>query len=753
MTPRRFEPVGKMPARSPEQTRARYPDDDGFVERDGVRIFYERYGDGDETVLLLPPWSVVHSRMWKLQIPYFARHFRVLTFDGRGNGGSDRPQGAQAYSIDQYAQDALAVMEATATNRATVIGYSRGGPRAMTLAAEHPHRVSRLVLVAPSTRLTPWPPLDAVKAGFEVRGLTRRRGTSLRAFVEAVLADPAVLQSRPFWSAINRLGPLEPSRRMAREAMSGDYEAFLEWFFGLAVSEPHSTKLVEDLIGWGLQTTPGTLADTFVGEPFLGRDEVLSLARRIDCPVLVIQGDRDIIVPHAWGVALAEAMSGMLVTFRGTGHVLPGRQPVRFNVEVRGFIEEGRPASDPVVHRSDDGRPRALFVSSPIGLGHARRDVAIAKDLRELIPDLQIDWLAQDPVTRVLEADGESIHPASEHLASESGHFESESAEHDLHCFNAFRRMDEILCANFLVFHDVVRDTRYDLVVGDEAWELDYYLHENPGEKRGPYIWLTDFVGYLPMPDDDQRGRFVAADYNAQMVEHIEGLPGVRDRSIFVGNAADIVDERLGPNLPKIRDWTERHFDFAGYITGFEPIGDRDALRAELGYAPDERVCIVTVGGSGVGAPLLRGIVAAYDDAKRAVPALRMVVVAGPRIDPASLSAPEGLELRPYVHDLYLHLAACDLAVVQGGLTTSMELTANRRPFLYFPLKHHFEQRIHVCHRLRRYYAGRRMDYETAGPDVIADAIAEEIGRQPDYRPVETDGARRAAMLIAETLN
>src|SRR5437588_12085075 len=103
-----------------------------------------------------------------------------------------------------------------------------------------------------------------------------------------------------------------------------------------------------------------------------------------------------------------------------------------------------------------------------------------------------------------------------------------------------------------------------------------------------------------------------------------------------------------------------------------------------------------------------------------------MVVVAGPRIDPASLPAPEGVEVRTYVPDLSRHLAVCDLAVVQGGLTTTMELTANNRPFLYFPLRHHFEQNFHVPHRLDRHRAGRRMDYATSTPETIAAAIAEE---------------------------
>jgi predicted glycosyltransferase len=408
-------------------------------------------------------------------------------------------------------------------------------------------------------------------------------------------------------------------------------------------------------------------------------------------------------------------------------------------------------------HRWRRGRgrqKRALYISSPIGLGHAQRDIAIARELRRLRPDVHIDWLAQDPVTRVLAADGESIHPASRFLASESKHIESESAEHDLHAFQAIRRMDEILVNNFMVFHDIVRDEPYDLWIGDEAWELDYYLHENPEEKRAAYVWMTDFVGWIPMEDGGDRERFLTADYNAEMIEHIARYPRLRDRSIFVGNPEDVVPDSFGADLPIIRDWTRTHFEFSGYITGFDPaaFADRDALRSELGYSADEAVCIVTVGGSGVGAHLLRRVIEAFEPAKRLAPNLRMIAVAGPRIDPASLPAAPGLEVKAYVHDLYRHLAACDIAVVQGGLSTAMELTANRRPFIYFPLRHHFEQNVHVPHRLERYGAGCRMDYATASPDSIAAAIARELKRTIDYKPVETDGAALAAQRIAELI-
>jgi predicted glycosyltransferase len=238
------------------------------------------------------------------------------------------------------------------------------------------------------------------------------------------------------------------------------------------------------------------------------------------------------------------------------------------------------------------------------------------------------------------------------------------------------------------------------------------------------------------------------------MIEHIARYPGLRDRAVFVGNPDDIGPQAFGPGLPAIRGWTEEHYDFAGYVTGFDAaaLADRDQLRAELGYRPGEQVCLVTVGGSGVGGALLRRAIEAFPAARQQVPGLRMIAVAGPRIDPASLPAADGLEVRPYVPELYRHLAACDLAIVQGGLTTTMELTAAKRPFLYFPLKHHFEQTYHVRYRLDRYGAGRCMDFDTATPEVIAQAIAEEIGKPVSYRDVETGGAARAAALIAEML-
>ncbi len=699
--------------------RARVPDKEGYVERDGVKLYYEVHGKGEPTVLLMPTWSIVHSRHWKMQIAYLARHYRVVTFDGRGNGRSDRPADAEAYEDREFIADAVAVMDATATHRAVLAGLSLGGHWAMMLAALHPDRVLGTVVIGPAMAFGP-----------------------VHSY-RMVYPWDQLLDTQEGWAKYNRHHWLS------------DYPDFVEFFIGQIFTEPHSTKQIEDMVGWGLETSGETLVLTGEAVGF-DEEETLALCRQLPCPLLVIHGMDDAIVPHARGERLSQEASGTLVSLKGSGHAPQARDPVKVNLAMRDFIDSLAPKRRGCHTwvRGKSRRRRALYISSPIGLGHARRDVAVADELRKLHPDLEIDWLAQHPVTEALATRGEHVHPASALLANESAHIESESAEHDLHCFQAWRRMDEILLANFMVFHDVMAQENYDLVIGDEAWEIDYYLHENPELKRSAYVWLTDFVGWLPMLDGEEHEAYLTADYNAEMIEHIAHYPRIRDRAIFVGNQEDIVPDKFGPDLPRIRDWTKENYDFAGYITGFDPaqLPEPEALRRELGYQPDEKVCIVTVGGSGVGSHLLLRLIDAFPEAKRRVPELRMIVVAGPRIDCESLPAREGLEVRAYVDGLYRHLTACDLAVVQGGLTTCMELVAAKRPFLYFPLRHHFEQNFHVKHRLDRYRAGRCMKYAEATPQLIAEAIGAEIGRTVNYGAVENDGAMKAAEMIAELL-
>jgi pimeloyl-ACP methyl ester carboxylesterase/predicted glycosyltransferase len=698
--------------------RAEEPAIEGVVTRDGVRIGYEVFGPETGPVLvLLPCWIIVHARSWKAQVADFARDMRVVVVDGRGNGRSDRPAGPDAYRYGEYVADALAVIDHLGLARYSLVGFSRGGPQAALIAAQRPEQVQSVVLIATVA------PMSA-----------REREARIQAFTTA-------RDSYEGWERYNAHYILE------------DVDGFVRLFFQRMFVEPHSTKQIEDAIGWAAETTPQVLVDSMLG----GMCDEVDLAAAfgaISCPVLQIHGEADEIATLAGARKVAQLTGVEPLVFEGSGHGPHMRYPVRANTAIRDFLtRQGVLAPRAPRRRRAGHTPSVLFISSPIGLGHARRDLAIVRALRELRPGASVDWLAQDPVTRLLDSAGEAVHPASAALASESRHIEDEAGEHDLHVFQALRRMDEILVRNFRVFQEVVETGAYDLVVADEGWEVDHFWHEHPELKRTQLAWLTDFVGFAPMPDGGSAEARLTADYNAEMIHHVDSHRGVRDRAVYVGNLAEVVDDALGPDLPGRREWTAGRFDCSGYILGDDVPRpeDRAALRAELGFGEGEEVCVVTVGGSGVGRALIRRILAAVPLARRRRPWLRTIVVAGPRLS-TDFAPIEGVEFRGYEPRLPQLLAACDLALVQGGLSTCMELAATRTPFIYFPLEHHFEQNIHVAARLDAYEAGRRFRYADAEPDALAQAIVEELERPVAWARVERDGAGRAAALIADLL-
>ncbi len=691
----------------------------GYLDRGGIKIGYEVFGSGSPAVVFPPVDPVVQSRAWKAQVPYLARRSRVVTVDPPGNGRSDRPLDPAAYRMDGMVTDTVAVMDEVGIDAAVLVGLCTSGWIALRVAAEHPERVLAVVSLASYG--------PALTAPFPER---------------LVHSWDDELDTEEGWAKYNR------------HYWRRDWPGYAEFFAGQMLPEPHSTRQIEDVVEWMLDSGPDVQIAAHLADPGPPADAAAVL-RAVKCPVVTVHGEQDRCQPAARGVRIAELTGGTAVQLAGVGHLPQAREPALVNRVIRDVVRSvsGEPTPPRRWTRALNRRRRVLWLSSPIGLGHAGRDAAIAAELRALRPDLEIDWLAQHPVTALLAARGERVHPASAGLASEASHVDGLAGEHDLHAFQAVRRMDEILVANFMVFADLVETEPYDLWVGDEAWELDHFLHENPELKTAAYAWLTDFVGWLPAAGDAAEAA-LTADCNAEMVEQVARFPRLRDRAVFVGDREDCVPRPLGPGLPSIPDWTAAHFDFAGYVTGFDPasVADRGALRASLGWAEDEPVCVVAVGGSGVGGGLLRRAAAAHPLARRLVPGLRTVVVTGPRVDPASVPAADGLEVHGWVPGLHRWLAAADLAVVHGGLSTTMELTACRRPFLYVPLRNHFEQEIHVRHRLERHRAGRRLDWAETEPDGLAAAVAAEIGRPVDCLPVDPGGAARAAGLLADLL-
>jgi len=680
-----------------------------YVSRPGARIFYQVTGSAEHDVVLLPPcYPVVHSRTWKMQVPYLSRTFRVVTTDFRGNGRSDRP--ATGYEFDTLYGDLCAVLDEAARPPFALVGYSCSNMLTIRYAVEHPERLSHLILLS-SQYSQPLP---------------------------------------------------EPFDEKYAPLVRDDFSGYLRRFFTSLYPEPHSLKGIEDGIGWGGETTAEVLVEALRE---IRKDNVRDLLAKITTPTLVLHGTRDRIVPYKVGVEIAETIPGArFVTFEGGGHGLPGREAVNVNRLIRDFVLDHPVASQtipPATERPTATPPartrrrRVLFLSSPIGLGHIQRDVAIAKALRARYPDATVDFLAADPADRVVRHLGERLHPATRLLLNESAHVESWASDHELHAFNALWDMDEIMAANFMVFADVVEAEDYDLWVGDEGWDLDYYLHENPGLKRAPYVFITDFIGVLPMREDRSSTEFRRAwEKNAENIDHLRLHPDVRDLSIMVGDEADVLDREFGPDLPNMRQWAREHFQFSGYTYHFDPAAyrDRAALRRRLGYRDGERVILVSVGGTRAGRQLLRKCAEAFAGVAGQLPDTRMVLVAGPRLDPRELPAHPRLEVRPYVPDLYEHHAAVDLAIVQGGLTTTMELAAFQTPFFYFPLRNHFEQQHFVARRLERLSAGRRMDYDRTSAEALGAAMVTHLGRPVRYADVPVDGTERAAQMIANLL-
>lgn len=378
--------------------RARYPDRDGFVDRDGVKIYFELYENDGPTILLMPTWSLVHSRHWKMQIPYLARHYRVLTFDGRGNGKSDRPIESEAYGLSEFLSDVIAVMDETQTDRAFLAGMSLGGYYSLHLAARHPDRILGLIVFGSATSLGAVYPELALPERSEHEWATE-------------------LETTEGWAKYNKFHWLR------------DYPDFVDFFIGRCITEPYSTKLTDDAIRWALETDGKILVATDEATDLVVGEDAVAAYRDIQCPVLIIHGGDDQIISHKSGAKLAEITGGEFVTMVGGGHFIHAREPVKSNHLMRDFVDRtaGRPPPSHLWTRGLDRPKRALYLSSPIGLGHARRDVAIAAELKALHPDLEVDWLAQDPVTSVLESEGEKVHPASEYLASESSHITRES--------------------------------------------------------------------------------------------------------------------------------------------------------------------------------------------------------------------------------------------------------------------------------------------------------------------------------------
>ena len=398
-------------------------------------------------------------------------------------------------------------------------------------------------------------------------------------------------------------------------------------------------------------------------------------------------------------------------------------------------------------------KKRILYVSGSIGLGHVTRDLAIAGQLRSQCPEVELSWLASHPATLLLNEAGEKLLPEADIYANDSIPAENAAKGFGMNVLKYASNTRREWAHNVKIFKQITSKEQFDVVIGDETYEIGIGLAMKLVRLEAPFVMIYDFLGLDSVTKNpiEKLGVYTWNRIWAKTDRKL--LYDQKNLALFAGELEDIPDKGLGFLLPDRRDHARKCYKFTGYILPFDPAEytDKAKVRGKLGYGREPLV-VCSIGGTAIGKELLELCGKAYPIIKRKVPDLRMVLICGPRLAVESLDVPEAVEISGYVPALYEHLAASDLAIVQGGGTTTLELTALRRPFLYFPLAYHCEQQIHVAERLVRHQAGVKMVYSQTTPEILAEKVITNLGKEVDYPPIPVNGAQKAAQLISQLL-
>lgn len=393
-----------------------------------------------------------------------------------------------------------------------------------------------------------------------------------------------------------------------------------------------------------------------------------------------------------------------------------------------------------------------LFISGSFGLGHVFRDLAIADEIRRLRPNTRVSWLAGDPARQVIADAGETLLPEAALYASDSDPAEAIAQNMHANLVQYALRARQSWLQNVRLFRQVLSQRSFDAVVGDETYELAIAMLLQRRLCRRPFTMIYDFLGFEPREGRAMERLGVWLLNRVWTMDWCVWQRG-SNQALFVGEVEDVPDRALGWRLPRAYAYAKAHYRPLGYVLPFDVglVHCREETRAELGYGR-EPLIVCSIGGTRIAKGLLDLCGQAYPILRESLPDLCMVLVCGPRLSPNELNVPPGPEVRGYVPQLYRHLAAADLAIVHGGGSITLELTALRTPFLFFPVEGHSEQEVSVTTRIARHGAGVRMAYSQTTPKVLAEAALAQMGREATYPPIPTDGARVAAELIVQRL-
>jgi predicted glycosyltransferase len=396
---------------------------------------------------------------------------------------------------------------------------------------------------------------------------------------------------------------------------------------------------------------------------------------------------------------------------------------------------------------------KILFVSGSIGLGHVGRDLEIAGALRKIQPEVEISWMAEPPASDVLEKSGEKVLPEASQLYASNSELEKSAKEYKANLVQWVMNVRKGWAKNAEVYAKISEVYDFDLWIGDEPYDIMIAMENDPSLKKCPFVVIYDFLG-LDATTLNPVDHVAAYMMNRLWTKFLKSEPPYANQSIFIGELQDVPDKKFGFMLPNRRKLAERKVKFVGYVLPEDILDYRDKpkTRQLFGYG-DGPLIFCSIGGTSAGKNLLDLCIRAYPCVKRSFPDLQMILVCGPHVPTDSIKAPEGVKVVGYLPNLYKHLGAADLCIVSGGGTITLELTALGKPFLYFPLEQHFEQEVAVADRCRRQRAGIRMDFSKTTPEMLAEEVLSNMGKEVNYASIPVNGAQDAALLISQILN
>jgi UDP-N-acetylglucosamine:LPS N-acetylglucosamine transferase len=408
-------------------------------------------------------------------------------------------------------------------------------------------------------------------------------------------------------------------------------------------------------------------------------------------------------------------------------------------------ISENTLGAIPMIKRN------VLFASWQGGLGHITRDLAVISALRRIRPQIEVHWLSNRLASRVLRHARETVLPESEAIADYN-----EFLPQLVSGFR-FNAVEYMICTqqqwkrNVAILGEVLRKKRFDIIIGDETYEILDALARGELQIDNPFFILEDFVGMLAM--SNERIEQIAVQRSNRLFVQQASILRDKVTRIFIGELDDVPDELFGSPPISKREFAKNYYRIIGYIIRFEPndYHDRQSVKIRLGYERAPLIVCAT-GGTAAGKELLELCGKAFPILKDEVHDLRMVCVCGESYGSTLPQMPSGVMLFRYIDRLYEHFAACDMAIVVGGGTTTVELTALKRPFIFFPLESQFDQQIYISNRLERHGAGIRMTYKDTSPEKLANVVLENLERKATWQPIATNGAQNAAQIISKSL-